>query len=66
MAPFKGRSLILEALFRILPPKFDDFRVKLFANELSTEVISQIIKRDLKFSDILLYNVNTEYTDKLD
>ena len=50
-----------------MPSRFNDFRVKLMTNELPSELVNQVVKREMKFSDLILYNVvNTEYTDKVD
>jgi hypothetical protein len=29
-------------------------------------MVNQAVKRDMKFSELVLYNVTTEYTDRLD
>ena len=40
LVPFKGRGQLLEALFREMPSKFNDFRVKIYANELPVELVN--------------------------
>ena len=50
-----------------MPSRFNDFKVKLYSNELPpVEMINQAVKREMKFSELLLFNVNAEYTDKVD
>jgi hypothetical protein len=50
-----------------MPSRFNNFKVKLYTNELPPgEMINQVIKREMKFSEILLFNVNAEYTDRVD
>ncbi len=66
VTPFKRRGQVLESLFREMPSRFNDFSVKLMTNELPPELVNQVVKRELKFQDILLYNVTAEYSDKMD
>ncbi|TNV81421.1 hypothetical protein FGO68_gene7059 [Halteria grandinella] len=67
VSPFKCRGQVLEALFREMPSRFNNFKVKLYSNELPpAEMINQAVKREMKFSEIFLFNVNAEYTDKVD
>lgn len=66
-AHFRGRAKALEVLFKELPSRLSEYRVRLvIANELPPEVTSQVVKREMKFSEIVLFGVTTEYTDRLD
>lgn len=56
----------MEALFRDLPSRFSDFGLKFLTNELPNEVVTQVVKRQLRFSDLFLFNVTAEYTDRID
>ena len=33
---------------------------------MPTDLVSLIVKREIKFSDLYIYNLTTEYTDKID
>lgn len=42
------------------------FKVKLISNELPLELVNLTVKRELKFSDMILYNVKAEHSDRVD
>ena len=49
-----------------MPDRFVDFKIKLYINELSIEVINASLKREIKFSELFLYQISTEYTNNMD
>ena len=66
VVPFKGRTAAIQSIFREMPSRLNECRVKLFSNELSTELINQVVKQEIKLSVLLLCDVTAEYTDRLD
>lgn len=50
-----------------MPSRLNDFRIRLFiANELPNELVNIAVKREMKFSEIVLFNITAEYTDRID
>ena len=64
--PFKRRGLLLDQLFKELPSTFNEFKVKLLTSELPNDLVNHVVKREMKFSDLLIYNVTVEYSDNVD
>jgi len=67
--PFKDRNTVLASLFGNMPERLaSTFRLKLFygGEHISADLIQVLVKREIKFSDLFLYNITTEYTDRLD
>ena len=67
--PFRDRPTVLASLFTDIPDRLAcTFRLKFyFAGEhLQTDLQQLLLKREVKFTDLFLYNITTEYTDRLD
>ncbi len=64
---FKGQSSVLAGLFSRIPDNLIEFRTKLFlSGDFPIDLVNLIVKREIKFTDLYIYNMTTEYTDKLD
>jgi hypothetical protein len=67
--PFRDRPTVLASLFTDIPDRLAcGFRLKFyFAGEhLQTDLQQLLLKREVKFTDLFLYNITTEYTDRLE
>lgn len=65
-APFKGRAKLLETIFEAMPARLARECVKLYSNELPSELVTVAVRREMKFSELLLCNLSCEYSDKMD
>ena len=67
--PFRDRHSVLTSLFSDIPDRLAcAFRLKFYfaGDHLQTDLQQLLLKREVKFTDLFLYNITTEYTDRLD